>query len=66
MYNASRYRSDLKKAWKPVLKAGRTFGKSLRTLDPFKYGRTCFFMAVWFVVFLFIATFHTGRRLTNI
>ena len=66
MYSASQYRSDLKRAWKPVAHAGRAFLKPLRTLDPFIYAQPCFRMVAWFVAFLFIATFLAARRLTNI
>ena len=65
MYSAISYRSDLKKAWKPVEKAGAAFGKSLGTLDPFKYAGHCLLAVTVFCGFILVLVILTGRKLFN-
>ena len=65
MYSYARYRSDLKKAWKPVRKSADAFGKKLRTLDPFTYFGPCLALCAWLTLFFFQFAFFTGRRLAN-
>lgn len=66
MYSYARYRSDLKKVWKPVGKSGGAFLKSLQKLDPSSYAEPCLHMCGWFILFLFALVFLTGRKLINL
>ncbi len=66
MYSATRYRTDLAHAWKPVKKVVAVFWKSLLKLDPFKTFGPCLLMVVRIIWFLTQGAFFIGRRLTNI
>lgn len=65
MYNTARYRSDLRKAWKPVKKAARTFGKSPWIRDPFASFEPCLALSLRFILFIWQLAFYSARRLIN-
>ena len=65
MYSDAQYRSDLKRAVKPVQKASAAFGKSLSKLDPFTFFGPCCLMVAWIMAFFIQAAFFTGRRLID-
>ncbi len=65
MYSGREYRSDLKRAWKPVGKSIAVFGKSLSLRDPFNSFMPCCLMVVRLVWFFFQLAFFTVRKLRN-
>lgn len=66
MYTFAQYRRDLRRAWQPVPREGRAFGKALLSLDPSRYFGPCFRMVARFVVFLFIFAGLLVRKTFNL
>jgi hypothetical protein len=65
MYSATRYRSDLKRAWKPVQKAGKAFGTKFRLSSPFKNFELCLTLCMQLLFFFIRLAFYSVRKLAN-